>query len=75
MDTQDKIREGNVQVCDINFYTPLQDPIESSTAKKVSNIVNALYTNNHIHAMTFKWLNQIQNPPQNTGILYTDKNT
>ena len=64
MDRQDKIREGNVQVCDINFYTPLQDPIESSTAKNFSNIVNALYTNNHIDAMTFKWLNQSQNPPR-----------
>ena len=61
---QDKIREGNVQVCDTNFYTPLQDPIESLTVKKVSNIVNALYTNNHIDAMTFKWLNQSQNPPR-----------
>ena len=64
MDTQDKIREGNVHVCDTNFYTRLQDPIESSTAKKVSNIVNLLYTNNHIDTMTFKWLNQSQNPPR-----------
>ena len=64
MDTQDKIREGNVQVCDTNFYNPLQDPIMSSTAEKVSNIANALYTNNHIDAMTFKWLDQGQNPPR-----------
>ena len=39
MDTQRKITKGNDQVCDTNYYTPLQEPIVASTANKVKLIV------------------------------------
>ena len=61
MDTQRKITEGNDQVCDTNYYTPLQEPIVASTANKVKLIVNKLYVNKHIDETTFKWLNNSQN--------------
>ncbi|XP_068692864.1 uncharacterized protein [Montipora foliosa] len=64
MDTQRKITEGNDQVCDTNYYTPLQEPIVVSTANKVKLIVNKLYVNKHIDETTFKWLNNSQNPPR-----------
>ena len=64
MDTQRKITEGNDQVCDTNYYTPLQEPIVASTANKVKLIVNKLYVNKHIDETTFKWLNNSQNPPR-----------
>ncbi|XP_067045490.1 uncharacterized protein [Acropora muricata] len=64
MDTQRKITEGSDQVYDTNYYTPLKEPIVASTANKVKLIVNKLYVNKHIDEMTFKWLNNIQNPPR-----------
>ena len=64
MDTQRKITEGSDQVYDTNYYTPLQEPIVSSTANKVKLIVNKLYVNKHIDETTFKWLNNSQNPPR-----------
>jgi len=64
MDTQKKITEGNDQVYDTNYYTPLQELIVASTANKVKLIVNKLYANKHIDETTFKWLNNSQNPPR-----------
>lgn len=48
MDTFDKIKEGKEQVSDQNFYTPLAQPMVSSTAIKVKSIVNTLFKNGHI---------------------------
>ena len=45
MDTQRKITEGNDQVYDTNYYTPLHEPIVGSTANKVSLLVDKLSTN------------------------------
>ena len=64
MDTKRKTTEGSDQVYDTNYYTPLQEPIVASTANKVKLIVNKLYVNKHIDEMTFKWLNNSQNPPR-----------
>ena len=63
MDTYDKIKEGNQQLLDQKFYIPLTEPIVSLTATKAKTIVNTLFTNGHIDSMTYKWLNQGQNPP------------
>jgi len=64
MDTKRKITEGSDPVYDTNYYTPFQEPIVASTANKVKHIVNKLYVNKHIDEMTFKWLNNSQNPPR-----------
>ena len=64
MDTRRKITESNDQVYDTNYYTPLHEPMVSSTANKVKLIVNKLYVNKHIDETTFKWLKNSQNPPR-----------
>ena len=64
IDTYDKIKEGNQQLLDRKFYIPLTEPIVSLTATKAKTIVNTLSTNGHIDSMTYKWLNQGQNPPR-----------
>ena len=63
MDTQRKIKEGDDQVYDTNYYTPLQEPMAASTANKVKLIFNKLYVSKHIDEMTFKWLNNSQIHP------------
>ena len=64
MDTQKKITEGNDQVCDTNYYTPLQEPIVAPTANKVKLIISKLYVNKNIDETTFKRLNNSQNSPR-----------
>ena len=64
MDTLDKIKEGNEQVTNENFYIPLSEPIVSSTTTKVKAVVNTLLKEKHVDAMTHKWLNLGQNPPR-----------
>lgn len=56
MDTPDKIKEGNEQIQNEEFYSPLLEPIVSSTTTQVGAIVNSLFKDGHIDTMTHKWL-------------------
>ena len=56
IDTHGKITEGNDLGCHTKFYTPLQEPVATSTAYLVNLLVKTLYVNKHIEEATFKWL-------------------
>ena len=64
MDKNDKIQEGQVQINDLDNYTPLDKPIVKETHTKVSRLISKLHRDNHIDDMTRKWLSQTPNPPQ-----------
>ena len=63
MDKNDKIQEGQVQINDLDNYTPLDKPIVKETHTKVSRLISKLHRDNYIDDMTRKWLSQTPNPP------------
>ena len=64
MDKKDKIQEGQVQINDLDNYTPLDKPIVNETHTKVSRLISKLHRDNYIDDMTRKWLSQTPNPPR-----------
>ena len=59
----DKIKEGQIQLDDLDNYRPLEQPMVEETAKKAKQITSELYQRNHIGSMTKKWFLQTPNPP------------
>ena len=59
-----KIQEGQVQINDLDNYTPLDKPIVKETHTKVSRLISKLHRGNYIDEMTRKWLSQTPNPPR-----------
>ena len=64
MDKNYKIQEGQVQINDLDNYTPLDKPIVKETHTKVSRLISKLHRDNYIDDMTRKWLSQTPNPPR-----------
>jgi len=67
MSREDKIREGQVLLNDINNYQPQEKPMVETTAKKVNQLIKSLLQGNHIDEMTAKWLSLTPNPPRIPG--------
>ena len=59
-----KIKEGQIQLDDLDNYGPLEQPMVEETAKKAKQIISELYQRNHIDSMTKKWLLQTPNLPR-----------
>ncbi|XP_068756630.1 uncharacterized protein [Montipora capricornis] len=70
MSRHDKIKEGQVQLDDLDNCRPLEKPMVEETAKKAKQIISELYQRNHIDSMTKKWLLQTPNPPR-IPVFYT----
>ena len=70
MSRHDKIKEGQIQLDDLDNYRPLEQPMVEETAKKAKQIISELYQRNHINSMTKKWLLQTPNPPR-IPVFYT----
>ena len=60
MSRHNKIKEGHIQLDDLDNYRPLEQPM---VEEKVKQIISELYQRNHIDSMTKKWLLQTPNPP------------
>ena len=52
MDKNVKIQEGQVQINDLDNYTPLDKPIVKETHTKVSRLISKLHRRNYIDDMT-----------------------
>ena len=84
MSRHDKIKEGQIQLDDLDNYIPLEQPMVEAlyhnllcflcclreTARKAKQIISELYQRNHIDSMTKKWLLQTPNPPR-IPVFYT----
>ena len=70
MSRHDKIKEGQIQLDNLDNDRPLEQPIVDETAKKAKKIISELYQRSHIDSMTKKWLLQTPNPPR-IPVLYT----
>ena len=74
MSRHDKIKEGQIQLDNLDNYRPLEQPMVDETAKKAKQIISELYQRDHIVSMTKKWLLQTSNPPR-IPVLYTPTKT
>ena len=54
MSRHDKIKEGQIQLDDLDNYRPLEQPMVEETAKKARQIISELYQRNHIDLITKK---------------------
>ena len=62
MSRQQKIKDGQVQLNDLDNYRPLEKQMAVETAEKIK-LTTSLLTEGHIDEMTVKWLSQTPNPP------------
>ena len=70
LNTVDKIREGQIQLDNLEHYKPLERPMVVETSLRVQQLVTELHKQNYIDDMTNKWLCQTPNPPR-TPVFYT----
>ena len=64
MNTQDKIKEGQIQLDKDGHYQNLAPPMAVDTHRKVEQLINDLYHGNHIDETTKKCLCQTPSPPR-----------
>ena len=64
MNTQDKIKEGQILLDNKDNYRPLASPMVTETNHKVKQLITDLYIGDHIDDMTKEWLCQTTNPPR-----------
>ena len=72
MKRQDKLKEGQSLLDDINNYRPLVKPMMESTSQKVQQLVNSRSQVRHIDSLMEKWLYLTPNPPR-APVFYTLK--
>ena len=65
-----KIREGQIQLDNLEHYKPLERPMVVETSLRVQQLVKELHEHNFIDDMTNKWFCQTPNPPR-TPVFYT----
>ena len=63
MSRQQKIKDGQIQLNDLDNYRPLEKQMAVETAEKIKQLTTSLLTEGHIDEMTVKWLSQTPNPP------------
>ncbi|XP_044184813.1 uncharacterized protein LOC122964959 [Acropora millepora] len=65
MSRHDKIKEGQIQLDELDNYRPLEQPMVEETAKKAKQIISELYQRNHIDSISipvFYTLTKIHKP-------------
>ena len=70
MSRHDRIKEGQIQLDDLDNYRPLEQLMVEETATKAKQIISELCQRNHIDSMTKKWLLQTPKPPH-IPVFYT----
>ena len=70
MNTADKIREGQIQLDNLEHYKPLERPTVVEMSLRVQQLVKELHERDYIDDMTNKWLCLTPNPPR-TPVFYT----
>ena len=62
MSREQKIKEGQILLNDLDNYTPLEKQMADETAEKVKQLTTSMLTEGHIDEMKVKWLSQTSNP-------------
>ena len=70
MSRQDKLKEGQVLLNDLNNYQPLNKPVVETTTKKAQQLIETLLSEGHIDKTTAKWLSLTPDPPR-IPVFYT----
>ena len=63
MSREQKIKEGQILLNDLDNYRALDKPMADETDEKIKQLTSML-TEGHIDEMTIKWLSQTPNPPR-----------
>ena len=63
---EQKIKEGQILLNDLDNYRPLEKQMAVETAEKIKQLTTSksMLTECHIDVMTVKWLSQTSNPPR-----------
>ena len=64
MSREQKIKEGQILLNDLDNYRPLDKPMADETAEKIKKLTTSMLTEGHTDEMTVKWLSQTPNPPR-----------
>ena len=64
MSREQKIKEGQILLNDLDNYRPLEKQMAVETAEKIKQLTTSMLTEGHIDVMTVKWLSQTPNPPR-----------
>ena len=62
MSREQKIKEGQILLNDLDNYRPLEKQMTDETAEKIKQLTTSMLTEGHIDEMTVKWLSQTPNP-------------
>ena len=64
MSREQKIKEGQILLNDLDNYRPLEKQMADETVEKIKQLTTSMLTESHIDEMTVKWLSQAPNPPR-----------
>ena len=64
MSREQKIKEGQILLNDLDNYRPLEKQMADETVEKIKQLTTSMLTESHIDEMTAKWLSQTPNPPR-----------
>ena len=64
MNREQKIKEGQILLNDLDNCRPLEKQMADKTAEKIKQLTTSMLTEGHIDEMTVKWLSQTSNPPR-----------
>ena len=59
MNREQKIKEGQILLNDLDNYSPLEKQMADETVEKIKQLTTSMLTESHIDEMTVKWLSQI----------------
>ena len=62
MSREQKIKEGQILLNDLDNYSPLEKQMADETVEKIKQLTTSMLTESHIDEMTVKWLSQTSNP-------------
>ena len=64
MSREQKIKEGQIVLNDLDNCRPLEKQMADETAEKIKQLTTSMLTEGQIDEMTVKWLSQTSNPPR-----------
>ena len=64
MSREQKIKEGQILLNDLDNYRPLDKPMADETDERIKQLTTSMLTEGYIDEMTIKWLSQTPNPPR-----------
>ena len=62
MSREQKIKEGQILLNDLDNYSPLEKQMADETVEKIKQLTTSMLTESHIDEMTVKWLFKTSNP-------------